>query len=280
MLRVAPLTGEAPTARGLVGAPVGRGRVGANGAQCAVGVGRGGYGLGMGGLPDDVQGRDVSGVRALARIERDGRPMRMSTLCAALGLAKDSWREMSREAQVEAMEPFIDHAVERWHWSNAGELFIVDQALGGAGVSPITAGKSLEQLQERRLTERKFDRFVSKLTRESFNQAFATATMHLAPLLVELDERVIVEGLAADASDAEKDRAMKAAKDLKDRLGGKSVQATEDVGGSGAEDIRRFVASRRPDVLPASAHVSVQQVGEVSRREIEAGGLEAEGDDA
>lgn len=235
----------------------------------------------MGGLPDEVQGRDVSRARANARIERDGRPMRMSVLLKALGASGDDWKQLTREQQMEALEPFIDHAVERWHWSAAGELFIVDQALGGSGVSPVTAGKSLEELQERRLTERKFERFVSKLTRESFNQAFAAATMHLAPLLVELDERVIVEGLTPEATDAEKDRALKAAKDIKDRLGGRAVQATEDVGGSGAEDIRSFVASRRPSVLPASAHVSVEQVGEIARAELEAGVLiEPEDSDA
>lgn len=227
----------------------------------------------MAGLPENVQGFDVSRARADARIARDGRPLRMRTLLAAMGAPVEAWREMSKAQQEEALAPFIDETCERWHYSNAGELFIVDQSLGGSGSSPVTAGKSLEELAERRQTERKFERFVSKLTRESFNQAFAVATMHLAPLLVELDERVIVEGLSKEATDAEKDRALKAAKDLKDRLGGRAVQATEDVGGSGAEDIRSFVASRRPSVLPASAHVSVEQVGELARAELEAGVL-------
>lgn len=229
----------------------------------------------MGGLPDDDHpGRAVS--RAERLVVRDGRPLRMRTLCLVAGAEPGAWGSMSREQQIAAMEPFIDHEAERWHWAASGELFIVDArvARNRSDVSEV----SLERLQATATAERQFAKWREKLSREAFSRGFAEAVQHVAPMLVQLDERFLEEGLAAEATDAEKDRAVKVARELKERLGGKAVAPQEDVTARDS-DARAFMARSRPRVLPVSAHVSVEQAGEQVRRELEAG-LIVEDEDA
>lgn len=254
---------------GSVSAPVlWRGR-----RRCVVaGSSGGGANMGRMGLPEKDRAEQER--RARARLVRDGRPLRMRTLCVMLGQDAEVWRQLSKDEQQQALAPFMDEEREAFRFSNAGELFIIDAALGHAPVEQSeVSGVSLERIQSTRATERAMEKFHSKLSREAFAQGFAAATRHLVPMLVELDERMISEALDEDATDAAKDRGVRVAKELKDRLGGRAVQGVEDVGTDGERDIRKFVASRRPSVMPASAGISIEDVGRETQRQLEAGEL-------
>lgn len=194
----------------------------------------------------------------------------MRTLCVLAGHERDAWRGVSRADQEEALAPWFDETKHRWLWSNAGELFIVDRELGGMPDGEGT-GVELERLQAARAAERQLERLMGSVERAAVARTVAAMSLHLAPQVVALQEAMIGEGLDPAASDAAKDRAVRVGKDVLDRLGGRAVQGTEDVGQADGDTVRAYVASRQPSVLPVSATVTVEQAGDIAMRELEAG---------
>lgn len=249
----------------------------------------------MGSLPFCVVGRFVRCGRehagmgqprdtawALRQIERNGRPMRLAHVTLARGLEEGAWRSWSVEERDAVLEPFLREGEALRH-ANDGEAFIVDAVLGGrgAGVAEVS-GKDLETLQEDRRVRAIFDpvlrQAVASARRDAAAQAWGEATREMAPKYVQLLQLVIDTGLAEGASVADRRLAAQMVQKELDRMMGKSVAQTEDVGAGAAPKgtARDLMRSGRARALPASYGLTVEQVAEDARLELEAGVIDVD----
>lgn len=163
-------------------------------------------------------------------------------------------------------------------WSNDGEAFIVDEVLGGRGAGDeAVSGKDLEELQDERRMHQLFDpvlrQAVASARREAAAQAWGSATAELAPKYVQLFSKLLDTALKDDATAAERRLGFQMVSKELDRMMGKPVSAVEDVSGAmappgTARDLMRSGSAR---ALPASYHLTTDEVAEQARRELEAG---------
>jgi hypothetical protein len=181
---------------------------------------------------------------------------------------------MSREQQSQRLKPFVVEGESIRFATSTGEAFIVPVATGGMGQTD-ASGMSLDELQAAAAARAHWSEVRSKLTRVAYQEAYAQATMDLAPRYVELETKVLDRALAVDSTAQERRLAMAAFKDWKDRHMGKPVAPTEDVTTKPSE-IADWIASEAPSVLPLSASWTVEGVAEEQRLELEAGTLRVE----
>lgn len=157
------------------------------------------------------------------KVAERGRPLRMRELLAAAELDPVGWRGMPRGEQEALLQPFVLEG-ENLRMTNAGEIYI-----DTGERHPAVPGNSetLEVLQKRAMTRRQFERAVRERSREAFVEGFVAATVEYAPLVVELQEMFLRDALSPDASDKDKDRALRAMKELQDRWMGRTTQTVE-----------------------------------------------------
>lgn len=215
---------------------------------------------------------------AVRRIARNGRPLRLAHVTLAQGLDERAWEGWSREERAEVLEPFMREG-ERIHWSNDGEAFIVDEAIGGMAQGA-ASGTDLETLQEHRRIAQMFDtrvrNEVASARREAMSQAWAEATAEFAPHYVELFRKLLDSGLDENATTADRKLAYQMVSKELDRAMGKPVAAVEDVGASSAargsaRDLMRTAAMKS---LPASSQWTPESIAEDERKALEAGVIE------
>lgn len=202
--------------------------------------------------------------------------MRLAHMTLAQGLEERAWTAWSKEAREDALAPFMREG-ERIQWSNDGEAFIVDDAIGGL-IAGDAAGKDLDTLQEEQRIRRMFDsrlrNEVAAARREAFSQAWGEASADFAPRYVELFTKLLDTGLKEDATVAERKLAYAMVSKELDRAMGKPVAAVEDVGAASsaargsARDLMRRGAMK---ALPASSGWTPETVAEQERAALEAG---------
>lgn len=215
--------------------------------------------------------RDVAWARRMVK-EAGGRPHRMMVVCLLAGREADAWRRMSRAQQEVALKPFVLEG-ERLHWSREGEGFIVSEEKGGMGQSEFSSF-SLDELKAMAAAKAHWSKVKQGLSRQAYQEAYAQATLDMAPRYVELERKVLDRGLAPDASAQERRLAMAAWKDWKDRHMGRPVAPVEDVTTKGSE-VADWIAAEAPSVLPLSAGWTVESVAEEQQALLEAGELGA-----
>ena len=183
---------------------------------------------------------------------------------------------MSREQQEVALRPFVLEGESVRFSSRTGEGFIVPDATGGMGRSEASEF-SLGELRAAAAARAHWANVKARMTREAFQEAYAQATLDMAPRYVELEHQVLDRALAPDSTAAERRMAMAAFRDWKDRHMGKPVAPVEDVTAK-ASEVAEWIALEAPEVLPLSAGWTVEGVAEEQRRELEAGTLEGGGE--
>lgn len=134
-------------------------------------------------------------------------------------------------------------------WSKAGDPYVFDPAPrpaagtpeGGNGVRP-----SFEEDAHRAYALNRAKLYAA-LKEQAFATVYKEQAAQLAPLLLEVQQRVLLEGLAPDATDKDKDRAARTTEKLLDRLGGRAVQQVDS--GPGAEQswVMKFARGAKAD---------------------------------
>ena len=209
---------------------------------------------------------------ALRQVERDGRPVRLMTICLLQDEKADAWTAWSQEQKAEKLAPHMVDG-EYIKWDQWGEGHIVPLATGGRPRSDV-AHRELAVLQKEAKDRKVFEKAVEKRSREVAAMAYAQAVAPLLPVVVQLEEMVVRLGLDGEASEGDRRLAIAAAKDIKDRIMGKATQAIEVTRDEGLSPARR--ALEGVVVRPASADVLVEQVADEHAGLLEAGDVVVE----
>lgn len=205
--------------------------------------------------------------------EQGGRPHRMTVYCLLLGQDGDAWKAMTREQQERALTPFLaDGEYVRIMPSN-GEAFIVSGDPKPNNGRTAASDFTLDELKAAAQARAHWAGVSAKMRREAYAEAYAQATLDMAPKYVELERKVLDRGLADDATPAERRMAMAAWKEWKHQHMGKPVAPTEDVTTRPSE-IAEWMSSEAPKHLPLSADWTVESVAKEQLLELEAGTLE------
>ena len=206
----------------------------------------------------------------LELVEERGRPVRMRELLVVLGRGEAEWQGMPRRVQEEYLRPFVGEG-EQLRMTNAGEVFIYDPAV----LSPpsgVGSDSSLEELRAGAAGRRAFDKVLQQRTREAFTEGYIASTAELAPLVVELEERFLRDALRDGASDKDKDRALRAMKELKDRWMGRTTQSVE-VTSESRSVVQQLASGGAFEEVVSSEDWTVEQVVADRRVELEGGDL-------
>lgn len=214
---------------------------------------------------------------AARKIAKHGRPMRHAHVTLAQGLEERDWERWTQAQREEVLLPFVKDG-ERIHWSNDGEGFIVDEALGGQGPGAVTSAKSLEMLQDDAAVARLFAQARQSGMREGYQDGYAKATIDLAPDYVKLEGEILRAALAEGASTGDRRLALKAMTNWQDRMMGKPVAAVEDVTNK-VTPARQLMRSGKSRVLPASSTWTPEGVAEQERLALASGDVETSDDD-
>lgn len=210
--------------------------------------------------------------------ENGGRPHRSSVLALLLDLPVDGWKVWDRQTQTDRLMPFVLEGESIRFATQDDEAFIVPDAVGRVDSieQSASADLSLDEVKAQAAARAHWEEMWAKHDRQSAARGYVQATAHMAPMFVELEEKILSSALGEDASEQQMRLALQLTKDWKDRVMGKAVAPTEDVT-QRPSDVKAWMSTQAPKQLPVSSLWTEESIAQDQLRELEAGTL-AEGE--